>query len=61
MPSTSTIIAVVGVALAAIYIALQLHLRATQDSREPPALETTIPYITPAIGLSRHTYFADLR
>ncbi|OAG00101.1 cytochrome P450 [Paraphaeosphaeria sporulosa] len=61
MPSISASIAVIGAAVAVVYIALQWQLRATQDPREPPAIETSIPYITPAIGLSKHTYFADLR
>ncbi|KAJ4299052.1 hypothetical protein N0V90_004296 [Kalmusia sp. IMI 367209] len=61
MASTSGYLAVAGLGLAVLYIALQLHLRATQDRSEPPAVENQIPYITPAIGLSKHTYFAYLR
>ena len=61
MTSPSTILAVVGVVLAVIYIALQFHLRSTQDPREPPVIETRLPYITPVLGLSKHTYFDYLR
>lgn len=61
MPSISTSIAVIGTALAVVYMVLQWHLHATQDPREPPVIENALPYITPALGLSKHTYFRDLR
>lgn len=61
MPSLSSIFAVIGVVLTIVYIALQFHLRSTQDAREPPVIETAFPYITPAIGLSKNTYFDYLR
>ncbi|KAJ4349226.1 hypothetical protein N0V95_004762 [Ascochyta clinopodiicola] len=61
MASVSSSLAVLGVAIAVIYVALQFHLRATQDPREPSIIETKLPYITPTIGLSKHSYFAYLR
>ena len=49
-----------AVGLAAVYVLLHVYLRATQDRREPPPVDTTIPFITPAIGLSKNTYVKDL-
>jgi hypothetical protein len=50
MPSSYSIVA--GVAVAA-YAFLQCLLKYTQDAREPPALATSIPFISPIIGMMR--------
>lgn len=57
----SGIVVPLSVALAAIYIALQVYIRATQDPREPPVVETALPFVTPILGLRKHTYYDYLR
>jgi hypothetical protein len=54
--------AVAGV-VAAIYVSFQLLLHFTQDKREPPPLATTIPFLSPIIGMSRKKtkYYIELR
>lgn len=41
-------------AIAGTYGFLRLLLSWTQDRREPKALATWIPFISPMIGMSRH-------
>jgi hypothetical protein len=50
-------------AVIAIYVAFQLLLHFTQDKREPPSLATTIPFLSPIIGMSRKKtkYYIELR
>lgn len=48
-------------AVAALYVVLHIHLRVTQDPREPPAIETGIPYITPILGMMDNKYFLKLK
>lgn len=49
--------------LAALYFGLRQWLRATQDSREPPVLGTTIPFVTPIVGTlaDKMNYYTRLR
>ena len=61
MTITSTLLAPLAIVLAALYVTLQVYIRATQDAREPPVVETALPFITPIIGLQKHTYYAYLR
>lgn len=53
--------AAVGIVLAVLYLGLHLLLRRTQHRSEPPVIESALPFITPIIGLNKHTYFADLK
>jgi hypothetical protein len=46
----STLALVLGF-VAAAYVFLSALLRFTQDSKEPPAIETSIPFISPLLGL----------
>lgn len=46
---TSALALVVGI-VAATYAFLSALLRFTQDSKEPPAIETLIPFISPLHG-----------
>jgi hypothetical protein len=54
--------AIAGTAIA-IYVSFQLLLHFTQDKREPPSLATTIPFLSPIIGMSRKKtkYYIELR
>jgi hypothetical protein len=47
----------------AIYVSFQLLLHFTQDKREPPSLDTAIPFLSPIIGMSRKKtkYYIELR
>lgn len=46
---TSTLALVLG-SVAATYLFLFALLRFTQDWKEPPAIETSIPFISPLLG-----------
>jgi hypothetical protein len=48
MPSMLTL--VLG-SVAATYVFLSALLRLTQDSKEPPAIETSIPFLSPLHGV----------
>lgn len=50
-------------AVAVTYLFLRLLLYLTQDSREPPAIETSLPFISPLIGMfrERQRYHVRLR
>jgi hypothetical protein len=48
----STVTLAVGVA-ASTYLFLRLLLRLTQDAREPPAILTGLPFVSPLIGMIR--------
>jgi hypothetical protein len=48
MPSTLTL--VLG-SVAATYVFLTALLHLTQDSKEPPAIETSIPFLSPLRGV----------
>lgn len=50
--SSSAVTTAVGV-IAATYIFLQALLRLTQDSREPPAVLKTVPFISPILGMGK--------
>jgi hypothetical protein len=45
------------------YVALQLLLHGTQSKEEPCLLETSVPFLNPAIGILREraSYLANLR
>lgn len=46
--------------LVALYLGLRQWLWATQDPREPPVLETKIPFVTPVVGaLKEKTGYYD--
>ncbi|PVH95037.1 cytochrome P450 [Periconia macrospinosa] len=48
--------------LVTVYLALLVHLRVvTQDPREPPLVETRLPYITPLLNLVNARYFSRIR
>jgi len=47
---TSTLTLILS-SLAAAYVFFPAFLRFTQDSKEPPAIETSIPFISPLLGL----------
>ncbi|KAI2466902.1 cytochrome P450 [Annulohypoxylon bovei var. microspora] len=59
---TSTLALVLGSAAAA-YIFFYALLHFTQDSKEPPAIETSLPFISPLLGFipGRQTFFVNLR
>lgn len=40
--------------LLGLYLVLRQVLWLTQDAREPPAVATRIPFITPMIGVFKH-------
>lgn len=46
-----------------VYLLLRALVRLTQDSREPPMVETTIPFITPILGMGskKADYYIYLR
>lgn len=54
-PSTSLISILVTVltGILAAYVLLRMLLNLTQDVKEPPAIGSTIPFISPAIDLWR--------
>jgi hypothetical protein len=60
MPTSYSVIAVVAIA---VYAFLQWLLKYTQDPREPPPLATSIPFLSPIIGMSRKKtkYYIMLR
>lgn len=49
--------------LVVTYVFLQLLLQLTQSKREPRLLESTLPFLDPAIGIFTHraNYLANLR
>ncbi|KAJ3561065.1 hypothetical protein NPX13_g9088 [Xylaria arbuscula] len=50
-------------AVGAMYMFLQALLRLTQDSKEPPAMGTTIPFVSPILGMKKRNsrYYNYLR
>ena len=50
-------------ALAATYVFLRVVLRLTQDAREPPAILTGLPFISPVIrmGREKQKFYTRLR
>ena len=48
MTSSLVLVVVIGVAT---YVFLSALLRFTQDPMEPPAIETSIPFISPLLGM----------
>lgn len=59
---TSTLALVLG-SVGAAYVFLSALLHFTQDSKEPPPIETTIPFISPLLGLipGMQRFFVKLR
>jgi hypothetical protein len=59
---TSTLALVLG-SVTAAYVFFSALLRVTQDSKEPPAIETSIPFISPLLGLilGMQTFTVNLR
>ena len=59
---TSTL-ALAAFVVAAVYALLHILLDWTQDSREPRAVERSIPFISPIFGMFRHKtlYYNQLR
>lgn len=55
--------ALVGAALllVTVYLGLHVHVRVTQDSREPPLVEAGVPYMTPLLNLVNAKYFSRIR
>ena len=48
--------------LATTYIFLRFVITLTQDAREPPVVETAIPFLSPMIGMRKKAqYHIDLR
>ena len=61
-PDMSPILLTILGGLAALYILLRSLLTFTQDAREPPVLETTIPFVSPIIGMRKKArFYIDLR
>ncbi|KAI0470471.1 cytochrome P450 [Xylariaceae sp. FL0804] len=58
-----TALTAVTATLVASYVFLRLLIQGTQDAREPPAIETGIPFIGPLIGMAREKalYYIRLR
>lgn len=50
---TSTVAIVAGAIAAFAYLFLRLLITWTQDVREPPAIETGLPFIGPLVGMIR--------
>lgn len=50
-------------ALTGIYVCLHLLLYYTQDRREPPSVDTLVPFVSPIIGMSKKKtrYHIELR
>jgi hypothetical protein len=46
--TASVAIAVIG------YLVLQVLLHATQDKKEPPLVESSLPFLDPAMGIAIH-------
>jgi len=59
---TSSLVLVVGI-MAATYVFLSALLHFTQDSKEPSAIETSIPFMSPLLGFlpGMQKYFMKLR
>lgn len=59
----TSILALVLGSVGAAYVFLSALLHFTQDSKEPPAIETTIPFISPLLGLiaGMQRFFVKLR
>lgn len=53
LPAMVSIVALVTGGIASTYLFLRLLLRLTQDTSEPPALLTSLPFIRPLIGMIR--------
>jgi len=60
MPS-GLVVALAGAVTA--YLLLRALVRLTQDSREPPMVETTVPFISPILGMGskKADYYTYLR
>lgn len=60
MPST---LALCLGSLVAAYVFLSALLHFTQDAKEPPAVETTIPFVSPLLGLipNKQNFFVKQR
>ncbi|KAI0843827.1 cytochrome P450 [Daldinia vernicosa] len=60
MPST---LALVALGVAAIYGFLQFVLNSTQDAREPPVAERSIPFLSPIMGIIKYKtlYYNNIR
>lgn len=57
----SNVIAGLG-SLAALYAFLRFLLSYTQDSNEPRALATSLPFLSPLIGMAKKgKFYTDLR
>lgn len=54
---------VAAVAAKIFYLSLHLILQITQDKREPPAIATSIPFLSPILGMSRKKskFYIELR
>jgi hypothetical protein len=66
MFAMETVLGAVGVAVAAattFYLSLHLILQITQEKREPPAIATSIPFVSPILGMSRKKskFYVELR
>jgi hypothetical protein len=55
--------AVIVAAATIFYLSLHLILQITQDKREPPAIATSIPFLSPILGMSRKKskFYIELR
>jgi hypothetical protein len=61
--TVSEAVAVAAAVATVLYLILHLILNITQDKREPPAIATSIPFLSPILGMSRKQskFYIDLR
>ena len=50
--TVSGAVVVAAAAAMVLYLSLHLVLNITQDKREPPAIATSIPFLSPILGMS---------
>lgn len=61
LPTSAAVTAVS--ATAATYVFLWMLLRLTQNAKEPPAVLTTFPFVSPILGMVRYSkdFYAYMR
>lgn len=61
--TVSGAVVVAAAAAMVLYLSLHLVLNITQDKREPPAIATSIPFLSPILGMSRKKskFYIELR
>ena len=61
--TVSGVVVVAAAAAMVLYLSLHLVLNITQDKREPPAIATSIPFLSPILGMSckKSKFYIELR